>query len=112
MKDQNEKEKKSFEFVCKNCKKNVADVTSGTHHRNHCPFCLWSRHVDIMPGDRKSKCWGMMSPVGITYKKDGEEMIVHQCQKCGCVGKNRVAGDDDQKLIEKLKKEGVGDRLL
>ena len=52
-----------------------------------------------------------MKPVGVVLREDGEKLIVHQCQGCGFVGKNRVAGDDDEGLIENLLRDGVGDRL-
>ncbi len=99
-------------FVCKNCGKQVSEEAPGTHHRNHCPYCLYSRHVDVVQGDRRSKCKGMMKPIGIVYRKNGEELIVHQCQSCGYISKNRVAGDDCEKLIEELKKSGVGNKLV
>lgn len=86
-------------FYCLHCHKKVLEATFGTGHRNHCPFCLWSQHLDIKPGDRKSKCKGIMKPIGLTSKKDGELMIISQCQKCGEISKNRIAGDDDPKAI-------------
>ncbi|MBN2101033.1 RNHCP domain-containing protein [Candidatus Dojkabacteria bacterium] len=99
-------------FVCRNCGKKVPIDAPGTQNRNHCPFCLYSRHVDIGIGDRKSNCRGMMKPVGVYRKKDGELMIVHQCQSCGYVSKNRVAGDDNDELLKELEKKGVGDLLF
>ena len=42
--------KKDESFVCENCKKEV-EVLNYTS-RDHCPFCLYSKHVDINPGDR------------------------------------------------------------
>lgn len=82
----------------------------GTSHRNHCPFCLWSLHVDdITPGDRRSTCHGEMEPIGLSYKhegldkygnvKQGELMIIHVCSLCGKININRIAGDDDEKTI-------------
>jgi len=90
-------------FICKNCSKKVSLEAPGTHHRNHCPHCLWSLHVDNESGDRESSCKGLMSPVGKLYKKDGEEMLVHKCGECDFLRKNRVAGDDSFDLVEKLK---------
>ena len=89
-------------FKCKNCGKSVSMDAPGTHHRNHCCYCLCSLHLDNTPGDRKATCGGLMRPIGKTYKKDGEEMIVHQCEKCGAIRKNRIAGDDSFKLVEEL----------
>ncbi len=99
-------------FMCRNCGFEVSLDAPGTKNRNHCPVCLYSRHVDVKRGDRKSKCGGMMKPIGVTRRDDGEAVIVHQCQSCGFISKNRVAGDDNDDLIEKLEKTGVGDRLV
>jgi len=93
---------KSNSFICKHCKKEVLYKAPGTRHRNHCPFCLHSFHVDKQVGDRRSACWGLMVPVGKIYKKDGEEVLVHECVKCGFIRKNRIAGDDSWELVEKL----------
>lgn len=89
-------------FVCKNCKKEVNYVAWGTKNRNHCPYCLYSVHVDNETGDRKSNCNGLMAPIGKIYKPDGEEVIIHKCEKCGLIRKNRVAGDDSIELVENL----------
>lgn len=93
-------------FICKNCKKKVLLRAPGTHHRNHCPYCLFSEHLDkSRPGDRKSRCGGLMEPIGKVFKKDGEEVLVLKCQKCGAIHKNRIAGDDSFELVEKLPKD-------
>jgi DNA-directed RNA polymerase subunit RPC12/RpoP len=81
-------------FICANCNKKVSLSAPGTKNRNHCPFCLYSLHVDIIPGDRKNPCMGLMKPVALTTKHDGEEVLTHKCQKCGFERWNRVAGDD------------------
>ena len=36
-------------FTCVHCGAEVLPM--GKSSRNHCPFCLWSLHVDILPGD-------------------------------------------------------------
>lgn len=92
------------DFKCENCGKLVKVQAVGTKHRNHCLFCLWSKHLDDkVPGDRASTCLGLLKPIGLTFKKEadskGELMIVHQCVKCGAVEKNRIAGDDDEKIL-------------
>ena len=82
----------------------------GTLHRNQCPFCLYSKHVDLkVPGDRKSACLGAMEPVGLTFKEEGvdkygkprqgELMIIHHCLKCNKFSINRIAADDDPQAI-------------
>lgn len=75
------KKKENTGFVCLNCGKSVPPAKGG--YRNHCPFCLYSLHADISPGDRQNDCLGLMRPVGIeTHSKKGIQ-IVHECQKCG-----------------------------
>ena len=37
------------EFICENCGKKVGKL--GYSCRNHCPYCLYSKHVDKNPGD-------------------------------------------------------------
>lgn len=90
-------------FICSHCGKKVSLSAPGTKNRNHCPFCLFSSHVDReVSGDRKSSCGGLMEPLGKFYKEDGEEMLVHKCQECGFVRWNRVAGDDSIDKLENL----------
>lgn len=81
-------------FTCANCRANVPAGAFGTRHRNHCPHCLWSRHVDDETGDRRSPCRQPMEPIAIAAKGDGEWAIVHRCTGCGQVRLNRIAGDD------------------
>ena len=82
-------------FVCRHCKRAVNGQAYGTRHRNHCPHCLWSLHVDITPGDRLATCGGSMEPIAVWARTDGEWAIVHRCQSCGTLRTNRVARDDD-----------------
>ena len=92
-------------FHCKNCGALVLRATflSGVLNRNHCPYCLWSRHVDWQrAGDRMSVCKGKMRPAGLALKRDnnkyaidtGELMLIHVCEDCGQVSANRIAADD------------------
>ena len=86
------------EFVCENCGKKVDKL----HYtaRDHCPYCLYSKHVDITPGDRKNTCLGLMEPVGIEKYRDSYK-IIYQCLKCGEQHKNIIAKDDVfDKIIE------------
>ena len=86
------------EFVCENCGKKVPKL--GYSCRNHCPFCLYSKHVDIEPGDRAQTCHGLLEPIGIEKNKKGY-IIIFKCKKCGEIRKNKVAEDDDiDKIIE------------
>lgn len=84
----------SHGFVCRHCKKAVNPDPYGSHHRNHCPWCLWSLHVDETPGDRAAVCQGSMEPVAVWVKRDGEWSIIHRCASCGEFKPNRIAGDD------------------
>lgn len=97
-------------FVCVNCQKEVRySIEMATAHRNHCNSCLWSRHVDEKTGDRMAVCHEGMKPIGLTLKeagndrygkkKKGELMLVHQCVGCGKISINRIAADDDEKVI-------------
>lgn len=95
-------------FVCINCNRPISPLKYGGHHRNHCPFCLWSKHVDgEKSGDRKSKCLGMMAPVGVSVRRTGEHVLTHKCLKCGFERWNRIAGDDDFGLIDVLDLAGA-----
>jgi RNHCP domain-containing protein len=81
----------------------VGALPSGGRHRNHCPFCLYSRHVDgRRPGDRGSGCGGSMPPVGAFTRRNGEHAVVHRCVDCGFERYNRIAADDDFVLVLKL----------
>lgn len=76
---------------------------SGGRHRNHCPYCLWSRHVDgRVPGDRASDCGSVMQPVGVVARANGEQAVLHRCLGCGVERHCRVAADDDVHLLMRL----------
>ena len=83
-------------FQCLKCGAYVTPAETGTHHRNHCPRCLWSRHVDIQPGDRRSGCRGDMEPIGIWIRRKREWALIHRCTTCGIIKTNRIAADDDE----------------
>ena len=84
------------DFVCENCGKNV----KGDGYTNHCPNCLWSKHVDINPGDRMSDCDGMMKPIGLD-KKGEVFSVVQKCEKCGHERKNKlVKGDNFNEAVK------------
>ena len=87
-------------FRCRHCKRFVGPVPSGGRNRNHCPHCLYSRHVDgRTPGDRASDCRGAMAPVGAFARPNGEHVIVHRCLTCGFERHCRIAADDDFDLV-------------
>ena len=85
-------------FICENCKKEVFPLKYTS--RDHCPYCLYSKHVDINPGDRKCTCCGLLEPIGIEKFKDTYK-ILYKCLKCGMFHKNIMATDDDMDLIIK-----------
>lgn len=87
-------------FICENCKKEVSPL--GYTSRNHCPFCLYSKHLDINPGDRASGCGGLLEPVCAEISAKKGYVIVHRCKKCGEIHKNKAAEDDNISLIIKL----------
>lgn len=78
------------DFTCFNCAARVA----GDGYTNHCPACLWSRHVDVRPGDRAAVCRAPMEPVDVLYER-GRYVIVHHCAGCGARRRCRAAADDD-----------------
>ena len=83
-------------FRCRNCRLDVPRHAPGTNHRNHCPSCLWSRHVDDdVPGDRDADCAASMEPVAVCVRADGEWALVHRCTGCSTLRLNRIAGDDN-----------------
>jgi RNHCP domain len=83
------------DFVCRRCNRPVNASAYGTRHRNHCPHCLWSIHVDEHIGDRQGGCLGLMEPIGVWVRRDGEWAIIHRCTSCELIRTNRIAGDDD-----------------
>ena len=82
-------------FTCKVCGRQVFPDGAGTNHRNHCPNCLSSLHLDNEPGDRASDCGGIMEPVAVWVRKGGDWAIIHRCRRCGKLSSNRIAGDDN-----------------
>lgn len=91
------------------CFISIIETVSGVQNRNHCPYCLHSRHLDLhRPGDRLSACKAMMKPIGLIYKPRrnqyipdsiGELALVHLCTRCAKISTNRIAADDDVQMI-------------
>ncbi len=88
------------EFICENCGKKVSKL--GYSSRDHCPYCLHSKHIDINPGDRAESCCGDLEPIGIEINNRKGYVILFKCKKCGKVKKNKAAEDDNMDLIIKL----------
>jgi hypothetical protein len=99
------------DFKCQHCGNYVsaARMLAGVGNRNHCPYCLWSRHLDLFEaGDRLAACKAPMRPVGLTLKRScnkyasaasGELMLVHLCTDCDGISINRIAADDHPEAI-------------
>ena len=89
-------------FECKHCGRTVVPQGAGSDHRNHCPYCLFSQHLDITPGDREADCGGVMEPIAVWVLKNGEWAIIHRCKVCGALGSNRIAADDNPMKLMSL----------
>lgn len=108
------------DFRCLHCGCPVSanSILSAVGHRNHCPYCLWSRHLDLLAaGDRLSACKAPMRPLGLTFKRtnkkysrlgSGELMLVHLCTDCGRLSLNRIAADDDVDCLLETFKRSLG----
>lgn len=81
-------------FVCEHCGTHVV----GDGYTNHCPHCLWSKHVDVSPGDRAAACGGLMKPVAVEGTTDSY-VLVHTCESCGEIRRNRADKNDDPDAI-------------
>lgn len=106
-------------FYCQNCEFFIPiNKEMSTKNRNHCPKCLYSKHVDNeASGDRNAKCLCPMKPISLTLKKVnkdkynkekfGELMIVHECTGCQKLSINRIAADDTIESLKKLVQESL-----
>ena len=89
--------RKMEDFKCDVCKAKVV----GTGYTDHCPNCLWSKHVDINPGDRKSECNGLMRPVGTEHNRRGF-IVLYVCEKCHARKRVGAADSDNNELLFEL----------
>ena len=89
------------EFICEHCSKHVSKLEYTA--RDHCPYCLYSKHVDINPGDRANTCKGLLKPIGIEKFKDTYK-IIYKCEKCKMEHKNIMAIDDNYDVILEISK--------
>ena len=95
-------------FTCRNCGWLVVSDGAGSAHRNHCPNCLCSLHLDVEPGDRESDCGSLMEPVAVWVRKNGEWAIIHRCRRCGKPDSNRVAADDNPVVLMSIAVHPLG----
>lgn len=114
------RQKSDYGFICLHCRGFVPSnmPNPGVHNRNHCPYCLWSRHLDLRkPGDRLAACKALMQPIGLTMKnrskkyappRSGELMLIHVCTGCGMTSINRIAADDDSATIVEIYEQSLG----
>lgn len=91
--------KNDSSFICQNCNREVKPLKYSS--RNHCPYCLYSLHVDNFPGDRENECRGLMKPIEVQFNKKGK-VLVHKCTKCNAVKKNICAEDDSESELLKI----------
>lgn len=96
--------KRDEEFICENCGKKVDKL--GYTSRDHCPYCLCSKHVDCLPGDRMESCHGILKPMQVELDSKKGYVIVYKCSKCGAIRKNKAAEDDNKDLLIELTVNG------
>ena len=90
-------QRKKEDFVCGKC----GAAARGDGYTDHCPKCLWSKHVDVNPGDRAADCQGMMKPEGVEFKKGGYDIFYH-CAKCGYQHRVKACEEDNFEEILKI----------
>ncbi len=101
--EQKQFQKTVEDFTCERCGK----LVKGTGYTNHCPQCLYSKHVDVNPGDRAATCGGMMAPVS-SVLKNGEYFVLQKCERCGHERSNAVKPEDNFDAVIALSKKQAG----
>jgi hypothetical protein len=91
------------DFTCEHC----GAIVAGTGYTNHCPKCLYSKHVDVNPGDRAASCGGLMEPIRIEGTT-GKFRIIHKCMKCGLEKPNAVSEGDDPEAVIRCAQRAAG----
>lgn len=94
--------KNTEDFICEKC----GHQTTGNGYTNHCPKCLFSKHVDINPGDRLAKCGGLMKPVDFEVKNE-EYSVIHKCLLCDHTKKNRISKEDNLEILINISKNKI-----
>jgi rubrerythrin len=95
-------QKRTEDFRCEQCH----FLVTGNGYTNHCPRCLYSKHVDVFPGDREESCGGLMEPL-YSLQEQGQERLVHRCLICGKTRKNKVQEEDDFETLVTLNKKRI-----
>jgi len=88
------------DFLCEQCGTSVV----GDGYTNHCPECLWSKHVDVHPGDRAATCGGLMKPIEVLHDASGV-VLMHRCTSCDYVKKNKLSRADNMETVVALARE-------
>ena len=92
-------------FVCKHCGRDVSPL--GYTSRDHCPFCIYSIHIDNIPGDRANKCLGLLKPISVEPSSKKGYIITYKCEKCDEVKRNKSADDDNFDELLKIQQENA-----
>jgi len=90
------------DFICENCHIKV----KGNGYTNHCSNCLYSKHVDVYPGDRAEQCQGLMKPIAWEMEH-GDIYITHQCQRCGFKKRNKFQIGDNRQVLEDINRKEI-----
>lgn len=85
------------DFKCENC----GHLVVGDGYTNHCPECLWSKHVDNNPGDRENDCGGLMEPKEAFFQKDSW-FVTQECQQCKERKNIKLKEDDNLLTVEEI----------
>ncbi|MEI8061863.1 MAG: RNHCP domain-containing protein [bacterium] len=99
--------KNKEDFECEKCHTKVI----GTGYTNHCPNCLYSKHVDVSPGDRANPCGGLMKPVRVEGTGIDKMQIVHRCVKCGVEKNNKIQSSDNIEMVANVAKEFAKEKV-
>jgi hypothetical protein len=79
-------------FTCEACGRTVPPRKASC--RNHCPYCLVSKHVDVHPGDRANACGGLMDLVDYELSSKKGLVLIFRCRRCQSLTRNVAALDD------------------
>ena len=89
--------RKIEDFTCEVCGAQV----SGNGFTDHCPKCLWGKHVDVNPGDRAAKCGGLLRPMSTEHDRNSF-FIDYRCEKCKVKKRFHASKEDDEELLFKI----------
>lgn len=92
-------------FICRHCGYQVAPL--GYTSRDHCPKCLYSIHIDNVPGDRANECLGDLVPISIESSSKKGYIITYKCSKCGEIKRNKSADDDSFETMLEIQKNNA-----